>query len=113
MDQDKKEQELNSTPETRAPRPDEGHGFKIEKEPTQERKKNPDDFINCGICTGSTKNEELIRTAEMLVDIAERRGIYFAVAFLYDSSYGDQNNGRLKDLLPILQKTKGAIKKKE
>ena len=80
--------------------------------PRPERKI-PDDFINCGICTGSTKNGELIRTAEMLVDIAERRGIYFAVAFLYDSSYGDQNNGRLKDLLPILQKTKGAIKKKE
>ena len=79
--------------------------------PSADKRLHDDNFNNCGISMGPTKDAELRRTAEMLVDIAEKRGVYFAVALLYDSSYGDSGNGRLRDLLPILQKTKGAIKK--
>ncbi len=52
---------------------------------------------------------ELATTSRMLVDIAEKQGVYFAVAFLYDSAYGQ---ARMKALLPILEKEPGAIKKK-
>ncbi len=52
-------------------------------------------------------NKELYRTADKVVEIAKTQGIYFAVAFLRDSSY-DLN--RLSQLLPILQKTPGSIK---
>ena len=54
---------------------------------------------------GGSLNQELWRTAEMLVDIANTQGIYFAVALLYDSEY---DHARLKALLPILLKTPGA-----
>jgi hypothetical protein len=56
---------------------------------------------------GATLNGELSRTAEMLVDIANRQGIYFAIAFLQDASYGPE---QISKLLPILMETKGAIK---
>lgn len=56
-----------------------------------------------------SKDKELLRTAEMLVDIAEKQGVYFAVAFLYDSQY---NLDILKRLLPILENRRGAIKGK-
>ena len=59
---------------------------------------------------GGTLEAELCRTAEMLVEIAEVQGVYFAVALLHDSSY---DTDRIKKLLPILQKTRGAIKPKE
>jgi hypothetical protein len=52
-------------------------------------------------------NRELYRTADMLVEIAKTQGVFFAVALLYDSNYDQE---RIKKLLPILQKTKGAIK---
>ena len=48
---------------------------------------------------------ELARTAELLVEVAERDGIYFAVALLYDSSYTSEDLGKL---LPILLNTKGS-----
>lgn len=54
-----------------------------------------------------TLERELQRTAEVLINIAETQGIYFAVAFLYDASYDED---RIKKLLPFLQKQKGAIK---
>ena len=59
---------------------------------------------------GGSLQAELIRTAEMLVQIAQEKGVFFAVAFLYDSSY---DTARIKALLPILQNTKGAIKKQQ
>lgn len=52
-------------------------------------------------------HKELHRTAEMLVEIAESQGVYFAVAFLYDSSYDIE---RIKKLLPILQNISGSTK---
>lgn len=54
-----------------------------------------------------TLDNELKRTAEMLVDIAEKQGIYYAVAFLYDSSYDLERIGKL---LPILEAQKDAMK---
>lgn len=59
--------------------------------------------------TGGTLNQELTRTAELLVEIVNRKdngGVFFAVAFLYDSGY---DLPRIKKLLPILQKQRGAI----
>lgn len=61
-----------------------------------------------GLSTGGTFEGELYRTAEMLVKIAEEQGIYFAIAFVYDSGYTQED---IKKLLPILQNTRGAIKK--
>ena len=59
------------------------------------------------IAMGATLKGECHRTAEMLVDIAEEKGVYFAVALLADSEY---DLARLRVLLPILQAKKGAIK---
>ena len=59
-------------------------------------------------CTGGTLKQELMRTSEMLVDIAETQGVYYAVALLYDSSY---DLPRIRSLLPVLQRTDGATKK--
>lgn len=57
---------------------------------------------------GYTLKRELIRTAEHITTIAEEQGIYFAVAYLYDASYDPE---RMKQLLPILEKSRGAIKR--
>jgi hypothetical protein len=62
-------------------------------------------MLDIGI--GGTLDAELIRTAEMLVDIAEQQGIFFAVALLVDSSYDWE---RMQKLLPFLKKTHNAIK---
>jgi len=56
---------------------------------------------------GATKKGEYYRTCEMLVDIAEEKGVFFAIALLLDSSYTAEH---IKEILPILQKTRGAIK---
>ncbi len=56
---------------------------------------------------GGTLNAELRRTAELLVEITEKQGVYFAIAFLYDASY---DHDRIKKLLPFLEKEKGSIK---
>lgn len=56
---------------------------------------------------GGTLKQELYRTAEMLVEIADTQGVYFAVALLLDSSYDPEH---IRALLPILEKTKGAKK---
>ena len=55
----------------------------------------------------STLKGECNRTAEMLVDLAAERGVYFAIALLFDSNYDIE---RIRILLPILQRTAGAIK---
>ena len=57
---------------------------------------------------GGTLDQELQRTAEMMVDITDRQGVYYAVALLFDSNY---NTDRLKALLPFLKSIKGAIKR--
>jgi len=59
---------------------------------------------------GGTLKAELLRTAEMVVQIAKEQGVFFVVALLHDSSYG---NERLAKLLPILQETRGAIHSEE
>ena len=56
---------------------------------------------------GGSLKRELYRTAEMLVDISEKQGIYFAIAFLYDSNY---DIDQIKTLLSILKNTKNSIK---
>lgn len=56
---------------------------------------------------GSTRKGEYYRTSEMLVEIAEKQGVYYAVALLVDSGY---NNEHLQKLLPLLQQTQGSIK---
>ena len=56
---------------------------------------------------GGTKKGELHRTAEILVEIVNAQGIYYAVAFLMDSQY---DLATIKQLLPILEKQNGAIK---
>jgi len=61
-----------------------------------------------GLSTDGTFEGELYRTAEMLVEIAEKDGVYFAIAFIHDLGYTHED---LKKLLPILQSTSGAIKK--
>lgn len=59
---------------------------------------------------GGTLDQELKRTAEMMVELSAEQGVYFAVALLYDSSYDSE---RIRKLLPFLEKEPGAIKKKE
>ena len=57
---------------------------------------------------GGTLQQELERTAEMVVEITGRLGVFYAVALLHDSSYG---NDRLKSLIPVLQEQQGACLK--
>jgi len=58
---------------------------------------------------GGTLKQELHRTAQMVVELSADLGVYFAVALLLDSEY---DRDRIRALLPILEKTRGAIKKK-
>ena len=57
--------------------------------------------------SGGTLDGELHRTAERLVEIAEKQGIYFVIAYIYDLGY---DAALVKKLLPILQHTSGSIK---
>lgn len=57
---------------------------------------------------GGTLQQELVRTAEMLVNLSEDQGIYFAIALLVDSSY---DHARMSKLLPVLQTTRNAVNK--
>lgn len=57
---------------------------------------------------GGTKKAEYIRTAEALVDIANKQGVYFAIALLVDASYSMED---VKKILPILGKTNGSMKR--
>ena len=54
----------------------------------------------------TTKRIELERTGQLLLEIAEEQGMYFAVAFLHDSQTD------LREFLPVLEKTPGALKTK-
>jgi len=65
------------------------------------------DHGNVLLSMGGTLDQELIRTAELLVELSREQGVYFAVALLHDSGYDLK---RLGALLPILQETKGARK---
>jgi len=56
---------------------------------------------------GGTLEQELRRTAQMVVELAKGQGVFFAIALLNDSSYG---NDRLSKLIPILQETPEAIR---
>lgn len=62
-----------------------------------------------GLTNGGTFKGELHRSAELLVEIAEEQGVYSAIAFLCDAGYDQET---IQILLPILQKTRGAIKDK-
>lgn len=54
---------------------------------------------------GDSVKRELLRTADMLVDIAKNQGVYFSVAFLHDSqTYSD----RMPDFLDVFEGTRGA-----
>ena len=64
-------------------------------------------FIMCNLYGGTFKGE-LHRTADLLIDIAEEKGVFYVVAFLYDVGYTRED---IKELLPILQNKKGSIKK--
>lgn len=50
-----------------------------------------------------TLDNELKRTAELLVEIIETQGLYYAISLLYDSSYDLERIGKL---LPFLEKYK-------
>jgi len=63
--------------------------------------------VGCDFGIGGTLNAELKRTAEMLVEVTEKQGVYFAIALLHDASYDYK---RIKKLLPFLEKEKGSIK---
>ncbi len=56
---------------------------------------------------GGTKQGEYNRTIEMLEEIFKTQGIYFVLAFLWDSGY-DRDD--IKNMMEILEKK---VKKKE
>ncbi len=47
---------------------------------------------------GGTKNAEYRRSIELFKEIFEKQGVYFAIAFLYDSGYGNQDLNKMMDL---------------
>ena len=55
---------------------------------------------------GGTLNQELQRTAEMMVSLSTEQGVYFAIAMLVDSGY---DPARMRKLLEPLKYTRGAI----
>lgn len=57
----------------------------------------------------STKEGEIARTAESLVEISDQ-GVYFVIAFIHDIQYHTAQE--LKLLMEQLEKTPGAISKK-
>jgi hypothetical protein len=59
--------------------------------------------VGCDFGIGGTLNAELKRTAEMLVEITEKQGVYFAIALLHDASY---DHKRIKNYYLFLKKKK-------
>jgi hypothetical protein len=57
---------------------------------------------------GGTLEQELQRTAEMMIDLAENKGVYFAIALLHDLEYPPERTARV---LKILERMPGGIKK--
>lgn len=47
---------------------------------------------------GGTLEAEYQRTAELLVDISDQQGIYFALYFLIDSGYSVDDMRRIADI---------------
>ena len=58
------------------------------------------------IPSGGTREGELARAAEVVVKLAKKQGVFFAIAFLFDIGY---TRADIAELLPILQREKGAI----
>ena len=56
--------------------------------------------------SGGTREGELARAAEVVVKLAKKQGVFFAIAFLFDIGY---TRADIAELLPILRQEKGAI----
>jgi len=57
--------------------------------------------------TGSTKRAEYIRSIELFEKILKSQGVYFALAFLYDSQYDRADISKMMELCkPINYKRK-------
>lgn len=56
---------------------------------------------------GGTFKGELHRSAELLVDVANNQGVYYAIAFVHDIGYTHE---QVRQLLDILKSKRGAIK---
>ena len=50
--------------------------------------------------SGGTREGELTRSAEIVVKLARKQGVFFAIAFLFDIGY---TRADIAELLPILQ----------
>ena len=48
---------------------------------------------------GGTKKQEYLRTIELLEEIFEAKGIYFALAFLYDAGYDRKDIHNMMELI--------------
>lgn len=59
--------------------------------------------------TGTTKQVEYERTAELLVEITEEHGVYFAVALLYDSGYTPHD---IKQVMVVMERRKIGFSRK-
>ena len=55
---------------------------------------------------GGTKNAEYRRSIQMFEQIYKEKGLYFALAFLYDSQYGSKD---ILAMMEILKPRKGKI----
>ena len=89
-------------------RPDDGDRYLL----TQEQDGEIVDWLMLGHKPGHDAiagnfKAELERTADLLVEIAEEQGVYFAIALLHDSGYSRE---AIKQLLEVLRKTPGAVK---
>ena len=47
---------------------------------------------------GGTKNAEYRRSIELFEEIFTKQGVYFALAFLYDSQYGREDVKKMMEL---------------
>ncbi len=55
---------------------------------------------------GGTKKQEYLRTIELLDTIYEEQGLYFVLAFLYDSQYDRKDIHEMMELLAVKLKRK-------
>lgn len=55
-----------------------------------------------------TKGAEMLRTAEMMVDLAERQGVFFAFDIWVSTNRTSPED--IRQFAEILQKTRGAVK---
>ncbi len=67
------------------------------------------DVFNEGIPplgSGGTKNAEYRRSIEMIESIFKNKGLYYALAFIYDSQYDKED---ILEMMEILKPGKGKI----